>query len=92
MPTRWTLLAAMTLTACASAPRSRWNTNENAKASEHTYMVCKCDGTERPPTPSEAASLTDGERVDLFCEGKVYDCHTGDPQGNALPGRRNQLD
>jgi hypothetical protein len=86
-----TLTLALTLAACASAPRSRGDTNENAKAGEHTYMVCKCDGTERQPTPSEAASFADGERVDLFCEGKVHDCHRGDPHGNA-PRGHNQLD
>jgi hypothetical protein len=90
----FTVVAMLLLTACAGAPRSRWDTNENAKAGEHTYMVCKCDGTERQPTPSEAASFSGGERVDLYCEGKVHDCHRGDPHGNSPGGAnaRNQLD
>jgi hypothetical protein len=94
MPFRPLLLVApLLLAACAGASRSRWDTNENAKAGEHTYMVCTCDGTERQPTPSEAASFSGGERVDLYCEGKVHHCHRGDPEGNSPRGSaRNQLD
>jgi hypothetical protein len=69
----------MVLVSCAGAPRSRWQTNqpEANGYGGRIYMVCRCDGTERQPTPSEAASFREGERVDLFCEGKVHDCRPG---------------
>ncbi len=78
---------AITLSACATAPKSRWESNELAVPGygEHVYMVCKCDGIERQPTPSEADSFRDGERVDLYCEGKVRDCRRGELQ---TPGSR----
>ena len=63
-------LLGLALLSCASAPRSRW---EKAGA----YTVCTCVGTERQPTPSEAASFADDERVDLYCEGKVKECRPG---------------
>ncbi len=60
----------VSLLSCAHAPPSRWDLNGK-------YTVCTCDGTERQPTPSEADRFGDGERVDLFCEGKVHDCRPG---------------
>lgn len=62
------------LVACSGVHRSRWQTSTPAL---EQYTVCQCDGTERQPTPSEAASFRDGERVDVYCEGKVYGCHIG---------------
>jgi hypothetical protein len=59
---------AAVLVACAHTPRARWK-------AAGAYHVCKCDGTERAPTPSEADGFADGERVDTYCEGDVRDCH-----------------
>ena len=95
MMKRAMVVALLVLTACAGAPRSRWQTSELVApgSHEHVYMVCTCDGRERSPTPSEAASFADGEEVDQLCEGKVHDCHRGDPQGNTLPRHHpNMLD
>ena len=76
------LVLVLALAGCAGAPRSRWQSNEPAVPGygERVYMVCVCDGTERQPTPGEAASFREGERVDLFCEGKVRACRPGQLQ------------
>jgi len=59
---------AVILVSCAHAPASRFKMNG-------AYTVCACDGTERQPTPSEASSFREGERVDTYCEGAVHHCH-----------------
>jgi hypothetical protein len=64
------LASATVLLGCAHAPPSRWEMNGK-------YTVCTCDGVERQPTPGEADGFRDGERVDLYCEGKVGACHPG---------------
>ncbi len=55
---------------CASGTASRYRANGH-------YTVCKCEGRERAPTPSEADSWRADERVDIVCEGKVTGCHLG---------------
>ena len=55
---------------CASGTASRYRANGH-------YTVCKCEGRERNPTPGEASSWRDDERVDVVCEGKVTGCHLG---------------
>ncbi len=77
---------ALLLVACAHAQPSRWK-------HDGQYTVCKCEGTERQPTPSEADGFREDERVDVYCEGKVTSCRPGalqPPGGVGL--RRNTLD
>jgi hypothetical protein len=65
----WLRFAVLTvLAACAHAKPSRWDRYGN-------YTVCRCEGVERQPSPSEADDFRPGERVDLMCEGKVTDCY-----------------
>jgi hypothetical protein len=66
------LATAALVASCAHSPPSRW-------LKSGAYTICKCDGPERQPTPSEAEQFNDGERVDLYCEGKVRDCRPGKP-------------
>jgi hypothetical protein len=61
---------AVFVSGCSHAQASRWKANG-------AYTVCTCDGTERQPTPGEASDFREGERVDVFCEGRVRDCHAG---------------
>lgn len=80
-----------TMFACAHTPRSKWEEGGQ-------YHVCKCHGTERAPSPSEASGFKDDESVDQYCEGTVSNCHIGkrsDPDSNNNPYGgpvRNQLD
>jgi hypothetical protein len=70
---------AFLLGGCRGAAPSLWQSNVPAAPGDSggAYMVCACDGVERQPTPSEAAGFREGERVDLYCEGRVHDCHRG---------------
>lgn len=52
------------------------------------YTVCKCEGTERQPTPSEAERVPDDERVDVVCEGKITACHPGSMRNPMRPSEK----
>jgi len=78
---RYLLALALLLPACAHANPSRYD-----KAG--AYTVCKCEGTERQPTPSEADSYAEDERVDLVCEGKVQACHPGSLRNPLRPNEK----
>ncbi len=82
---RIVLAAAPLLVSCAHTPPSRWDLNGK-------YTVCKCDGAERQPTPSEAGGFRDGERVDLYCEGKVHDCRPGALRNPSHPNQTSPVD
>lgn len=85
MPHLRVVAAAALLVGRAHAPPSRWDLNG-------AYTVCTCDGVERQPTPSEADRFRDGERVDLFCEGKVRDCRPGALRNPMRPGESTGYD
>ncbi|MFO0735375.1 MAG: hypothetical protein U0270_05830 [Labilithrix sp.] len=73
--------AALILSACGHVNASRYD-----KAGK--YTVCKCEGKERQPTPSEAEGVPDDERVDVVCEGKVTACHPGSLRNPLRPSEK----
>ncbi|MBX3230574.1 MAG: hypothetical protein KIT84_00040 [Labilithrix sp.] len=77
-----TVLAVL-LVACGHVNASRYEKNG-------AYTVCTCEGNERQPTPSEADSIPDDERVDVVCEGKVTACHPGDLRDPLDPRKKQR--
>lgn len=63
-------VAALLFVGCGHVNASRYDKGG-------AYTVCRCEGTERQPTPSEADSVPDDERIDVVCDGKVTGCHPG---------------
>jgi hypothetical protein len=82
---RVVIAVAALVVSCAHTPASHWEMNG-------AYTVCTCDGVERQPTPSEADRFRDGERVDVFCEGKVRDCRPGSLRNPMRPGDKVPFD